>query len=157
MKTYDKYEHTIVDYGYFSDLMVYKQHFASKKKPVSGNHAVYTLMSGYLEGFGIHLFGYTSLWNEEATVESYPQVLWCRLKTKSMPLENLEILPKIYPWRDCWVDIGLTYEGEECDYSMLYNPDTDKCKLRKHVHGHITIIKEFSSAKELVNYFNNKI
>lgn len=157
MKIYNKYEHPIIEQGYFSDLMVYKEHSASKKKPIVNNYAVYTLMRDYMKGFGIHLSGYTYLWNEEATVQSYPQVIWCKLNTKDMSLENLEILPKIYPWKDCWVDIGLSYEGEECDYSMFYNPDTDKCKLRKHVHGRITIIKEFDSANELVNYFNNNI
>ncbi|HMR18386.1 MAG TPA: hypothetical protein PKA53_03720 [Sphingobacterium sp.] len=157
MKKYNKYEFPEIENGHVADLMVHKQSFATKKKPLTDNYGVYSLLSRYLSDFGIYVLGHTSLWDESARVEFYPQVLWVKLFTKKMPIENLQILAKIYPWKDAWLDVGLTYEGEECDYSLFFCPDTGGTFLRKHVYGNIDIVEEFDTIEGAVGYFNKNI
>lgn len=151
-KKYNKYTDNFVDHGYLHDLMISKK-FISKRKPIGENFGVSMLIYKYLMDYGLKIFGSTYLKDKNGT-DSYPMVSWIMIDSENIPLENLEIIHKLYMYKDSFVDIGLS-RGEEYDYSILLNTNDYSCVLRRHVHGKVTNIKKFNTIEESVIYYRS--
>lgn len=146
MKIFNKEEH--LNHINLTSLMTISELF--KKNKISNDNNVNLLLREYLKEFGILVVGETSLRFEDNR-ESNTKVKCVTLST-NIPSENLSIIPLLYGWNNCKVNINLRGFDTHSD-AIEYFTSSGKCNLTRHVYGSSEVVGEFDSLSELMVYY----
>jgi len=145
-KIANEYEPIFRDYN-LTELREAKD---GKKKKLSDNFSVYTLLNSFLRDYGIFISGGTVLMDLQGKEQEGIKLTGFFLD-QDFPTENAFLIEQLCGWDDAILNVMLilSKNDENCGYSFDYNTNTKVCTLRKDYYGSTTNKRDFDSVESL--------
>lgn len=142
----------VLQYSDFSNCKVYNKYMnpllrdynLSKFAKESKNYPLYLLISDFLKGYGINIWGYFKI-DEKLKLRALSI-------TKYFNIENFEIIKQFYGYNNLKIDIllaGFVINSGRSSCYIEYNTESEVIALKELSYGTEIFRKEYSNFNEL--------